>query len=274
MTAAYAGLPRPYARAVGCGPGVVCLHANASTSGQWRALMERLAARHQVLAPDLYGAGRSPEWTQGRDLMLADEAAFIEPVLDAAGPAPVTLIGHSYGAAVALKTALLHPQRIGALALYEPTLFALIDAAGPPPNDADGIRHTVQRAGALLDAGLENEAAECFIDYWMWPGAWRAMPEERKPLLAAAVRNVRRWGATLFNEPAPLAEWSRLDIPVLYMMGRRSTASARGVARLLTPVLPRVEVLEFESLGHMGPVTHADEVNRAIDLFLTKVAPG
>ena len=31
----------PFFREAGTGPGVVCLHANASTSGQWRGLMER-----------------------------------------------------------------------------------------------------------------------------------------------------------------------------------------------------------------------------------------
>ena len=35
-------LSNPFFREVGSGPGVVCLHANASTSGQWRPLMETL----------------------------------------------------------------------------------------------------------------------------------------------------------------------------------------------------------------------------------------
>ena len=59
-----------------------------------------------------------------------------------------------------------------------------------------------------------------------------------------------------------------LDIPVLYMTGRRSTASAHGVAKRLAKALPRVEVLELEKLGHMGPITHPDVVNEAIARFL------
>jgi pimeloyl-ACP methyl ester carboxylesterase len=39
-----------------------------------------------------------------------------------------TLVGHSYGAAVALIAALATPGRVRAMALYEPTLFALLDA--------------------------------------------------------------------------------------------------------------------------------------------------
>jgi pimeloyl-ACP methyl ester carboxylesterase len=52
----------PYFREVGTGPGVVCLHSNASSSAQWRSLMDSLAPTYHVLAPDLYGAGKSPDW--------------------------------------------------------------------------------------------------------------------------------------------------------------------------------------------------------------------
>ena len=44
--------PEPFVREAGTGRGVVCLHANASTSAQWRGLMERLAPRFHVLAVD------------------------------------------------------------------------------------------------------------------------------------------------------------------------------------------------------------------------------
>jgi pimeloyl-ACP methyl ester carboxylesterase len=54
------------------------------------------------------------------------------------------------------------------------------------------------------------------------------------------------------------------------MTGKRSTASAHGVAKLLTAALPRVEVVEFEKLGHMGPLTHPEAVNQAIASFLDK----
>jgi pimeloyl-ACP methyl ester carboxylesterase len=107
--------PEPFCREAGAGPGVVCLHANASTSGQWRALMDKLAHNFHVLAPDLYDAGKSPQWPSDRVIRLSDETALIEPVLERAGP-PLALVGHSYGAAVALIAALQNPGRIGALA--------------------------------------------------------------------------------------------------------------------------------------------------------------
>ena len=47
-------------REAGAGRGVVCLHARASSSAQWRPLMDRLASRFRTLAADLYGSGQSP----------------------------------------------------------------------------------------------------------------------------------------------------------------------------------------------------------------------
>ena len=92
-------------REAGTGNAVVCLHASASSSAQWRPLMDRLAGRFHTLAADLYGSGRSPAWPGERPLWLADEVALLEPVFEAAGPR-FHLVGHSYGGAVALRAAL------------------------------------------------------------------------------------------------------------------------------------------------------------------------
>src|SRR4029453_18826036 len=98
-----------------------------------------------------------------------------EPVLGRAG-SPLALVGHSYGAAVALIAALADPGRIRAMALYEPTLFALLDGEAPAPNEAEGIRTVVAAAGLALDAGDEDAAAERFIDYWMGTGSGAPPP--------------------------------------------------------------------------------------------------
>ena len=120
-------LPVPFFREVGSGPGVVCLHSNASTSSQWQKLMEFLAPKFHVLAADSFGAGKSPAWPTDRPVSLQDEVALLEPVFVRAGD-PYVLVAHSYGAAVALIAAVLQPHRIRILALYEPMLFALLDA--------------------------------------------------------------------------------------------------------------------------------------------------
>lgn len=257
----------PHCREAGSGPGVVCLHSNASSSAQWRGLMDRLSPQHRVLAPDAYGAGKSPDWASDRVIALQDEVDFIEPVLARAGE-PFALVGHSYGAAVALMAALARPGRVRALVLYEPTLFSLVDALQPPPNGADGIRQAVAAAGAALDAADADAAAGHFIDYWMGPQSWAATPAHRKPPIVESIVNVRRWAHALTTERTPRDAFAALDMPVLYLLGGSSPASAHAVAHALVPVLPRVRVQEFPGLGHMAPVTHPDIVNDAIARFL------
>lgn len=252
-------------REAGEGPGVICLHANASTSGQWRGLMEELAPRFRVLAPDACGAGQGPAWPAGHSLRT--EVALLEPVFARAGR-PCCLVGHSYGGAVALLAAVLHPERVRAVAVYEPTLLALVDAQGPPPNGVDGIRQVGRAAAAAAAAGDADTAARLFIDFWMGPGAWDAMPANRKPAVAQSVRNVAGWWRALSTDPTPLAAFGALAVPVLYMVGGRSPESAHAVARVLVPALRNVQVLRFEALGHMGPITHPAQVNAEIVRFL------
>jgi pimeloyl-ACP methyl ester carboxylesterase len=201
---------------------------------------------------------------------LADEAALIEPLLDAAD-GPVALVGHSFGGAVALMAALANPGQVRAIAIYEPTLFWLINAESPAPNAADGIRNACRDSARALDEGDADGGAERFIDYWMGAGAWAATPERRRPSIVQAVGNIRRWDHALTNETTTLAAFGALDMPVLLMTGGRSTASAHGAARLLASALPRVETVTFDALGHMGPVTDPEPVNAAIRRFLERV---
>lgn len=261
---------QPFVREAGAGPAVVCIHANASTPGQWRGLMELLARSHHVLAPDSYGSGKTADWPSDRVIRLQDEIDLLELVFARAGES-FTLVGHSYGAAIALLAALRYPRRVRALVLYEPTLFAVVDARQSPPNGVDGIRNAVLAAGAALDAGDQDLAARHFIDFWMGTGSWEATPAPRKPPIAGSVVNVRRWSHALFTEPTPVEAFAALDVPVLYMVGEDSPESAHAVSHVLLPVLSRVEVIRFPGLGHMAPLTHPEVVNAEIARFLDEV---
>jgi pimeloyl-ACP methyl ester carboxylesterase len=229
--------------------------------------MDRLGCRYRTLAADLYGSGKSPTWAAGRPLSLADEVTLIEPALAAAG-GRFHLIGHSYGGAVALAAACARPERIESLVLFEPVLFSLLVAEDPEQAAAREITAVRDDTVAALERGDAHGSGERFVDYWMQPGAWAAMPAPRREGIAGLMRSVQaEWGA-LFLEPTPLATFADLDVPVLYLTGSASPASVRGVARLLTKVLPRVTTVEVAGVGHMAPVTHPDRINALIERHL------
>jgi pimeloyl-ACP methyl ester carboxylesterase len=159
-----------------------------------------------------------------------------------------------------------------AMALYEPTLFALVEQESPSPNDVDGIRDTVTASVAALEAGDPAGAARYFIDFWMGAGSFDRMPERVQAATAESVRNIQGWKDALFDEPTPLQAFAALQAPVLLMVGSKSPLSSRAVAQRLSRVLPRVELVELDGLGHMGPITHPDKVNQLIGRFLERHA--
>lgn len=257
----------PHFREAGSGRSVVCLHANAGSSAQWRGLMELLAIDHHVFAPDLYGAGKSLDWESPSEIALDDEVRFIEPVL-ALAEKPFCLVGHSYGGAVALIAALRDPGRVRALVLYEPTLFSVVANHRLPAGSVQGIQDAVSASSRALAEGDREGAAGHFIDYWMGAGSWQATPPARRGPIADAVVNVRRWRHALFTEPTTLGALSALHMPILYLLGGKSPESAQAVARQLLPVLHNVRVVHGAGWGHMAPITHAEAVNSEIAAFV------
>jgi pimeloyl-ACP methyl ester carboxylesterase len=229
--------------------------------------MEALAPKYHVIAPDSYGAGKTPH--PGRKVTLRDEVELLEPVFAKAGDR-FSLVGHSYGGAIALVAALKQPQRVRALALYEPTLFALVEQESSSPNDVDGIRNAADDAIALVRARDPAGAARRFIDFWMGGESFDRMPERNREAIIASIVSIEAWKEALFGEPTPLAAFARLNVPVLLITGSRSPLSSRAVTQRLRRVLPHAEVTELEGLGHMGPVTHPQPVNDAIRRFLER----
>ena len=256
-----------YVREAGVGDPVICIHASASSSAQWRPLTASLSSRYRTLAVDLYGSGRSPNWPGNRPLTLADEVALLEPVFAGAGQR-VHLIGHSYGGAVALKMALTHPEWLASVIVFEPVLFSLLLAEDPDQPAAREIRAVRDETTAAVDRGDLAAAGARFIDYWMGADAWAAMPDARRDTVAGLMRCVKGQWHAAFEEATPLHAFAELDVPVLCLVGANSPASSRSVARLLVKTLPRVTEVELEDVGHMGPVTHPDRVNALIEHHL------
>lgn len=235
-------------------------------------MLDQLAPDFRVLAPDMFGAGRGSPWPQNAAVTLSDEVARLEPVFTSAGK-PFSLVGHSYGGAVALIAAPQNPGRLRNIVVFEPALFSVLEEAGPGQEPFGGIARAVADADAFVKAGDRDAAAERFIDYWMGSGAWAAIPEERRGPISDSIHDASGWLTALSREPTPSGEFRSLDVPVLYLVGTRSPSSSRGVADLITSVLPNVEVVELDGLGHMEPVTHPQIMNQAIARLLHESGP-
>lgn len=112
-----------------------------------------------------------------------------------------------------------------------------------------------------------------FIDYWMGEGAYVTKPEAQRIAIEDAIVHAQGWLHALLKEPTPLVAFRALKMPVLLMQGSETTDSARAVAALLAKTLPHVKTVTFDTLGHMGPITHPLPVNAAIDAFLLQNHP-
>lgn len=253
---------------------VLLLHSSASSARQWDALAERLRGRWNVQAIDLHGHGTRPDWPgAGPDdasFTLADDAALAEPLLHGAGR--VHLVGHSYGAAVALKLATLRPGRVASLVAFEPVLFRwLMDDAAADAASGEPALAVLRIAGAIDDDLARGDAAAAgqrFVDFWSGPGAWAALPPQRRQAVAARMGAVQRHFDAVLGDPALRTAIPRLRMPLLFLGGAHSVGAARRVAELLRQALPQATHETLPAMGHMGPLTHAAVFNRRVEQFL------
>jgi pimeloyl-ACP methyl ester carboxylesterase len=264
--------------AAGAGDTVLLLHATASAGTQWQPLAETLRPGWRLLAPDLYGYGESDPWPGHGPFALAEEVALAEAVLAHAGRdrGPIHLIGHSYGAAVALRFAVQQPERLLSLTLIEPVAFHLLREESLPAN-----RHLfadVRKLAALVSnaaaSGDYRRAMARFVDYWNGKGAWRRARPELQAALARQTPKVALdfWAAT--TEATPRAAYERIAVPTLILAGGCSPRPTRRIAELLAETLPASRLQSIEGAGHMLPLTHRDAANAAVLAHLLRNKAG
>src|SRR5436190_1114643 len=102
-------------RRAGWGPVILLLHGVAGSSETWVPVIEQLADRYTIVAPDLIGHGESAK-PRG-DYSLGAFASGLRDLLQAIGHDSVTVVGHSLGGGIAMQMAYQFPERCERLVL-------------------------------------------------------------------------------------------------------------------------------------------------------------
>jgi pimeloyl-ACP methyl ester carboxylesterase len=97
----------------GAGRPMILLHGGLMSGEMFGPILPSLAERHQVIAVDLQGHGRTADIDRPIDIrLMADDIAAL---IDHLGLEKPDVVGYSLGGGVALLTALKYPEKVGKL---------------------------------------------------------------------------------------------------------------------------------------------------------------
>jgi pimeloyl-ACP methyl ester carboxylesterase len=246
-------------------PLAVCLHTSASSGRQWQELAATLEGRIRTITPDLVGYGKGDRYRRGSRFHLDQEVQNVLRQIKAEtgkDNGPLHLVGHSYGAAVALQIALTYPERVASLTLYEPAQFLLLFADGL--NSPEGREILALRK--FMHENMKSpigrwSVAKKYIDYWSGEGSWNKMSFLRQRALASLMPKVAAEFEAILSANVSAADFADLNMPVRLILGSETHATARKVTEVLNAVLPNVELVTVDGAEHMAPATQADNIN-------------
>jgi len=251
-------------------PCVVLLHASLSTGRQWRPVERALSTEFRVLAPDLMQPGPPP----GGDAVpysVALEADAVVARIDGRYGAgtPFHLVGHGFGAVVALEVARRHAPRVQRVALYEPTCFNRL----ADPADREFVQRVARAVELLVARGLPEGAARMYHDFWHGPGAFDALDAPARNALAdGAAKLVLELRATA-PDSGCVRDCAGIEAPVRLLGGARSFVITRRVLEGLAAVLKAASIGWIDA-DHTGPVTEPARFLAALNAFLAPPATG
>lgn len=240
---------------------VIALHSSASNGGQWAMLANDLEGRFCVHAPNLPGYGKNCLTADTSKTGLASAAsAVITEILQY--NRPVHLIGHSNGGAIALKVAMLRPDLIKSLALYEPCMFHLL--RNGDHTDKDLFAEITAISDALkagCNVGNAEPGMRSFLDFWNGAGSWDRLPDQAKRKFSAIAGSVVSDFTRVFCEDWDIDQLKGLTMPTLFLMGMDSPQIAQRITGLVCNAMPGAQLALLPGLGHMAPVTDPEWVN-------------
>jgi pimeloyl-ACP methyl ester carboxylesterase len=240
---------------------VLLLHGQPGAARDWDRVIAALGNRARPIAIDRPGWNGASE---ARD--LAGNARAAIDALDASGIDRATIVGHSFGGAVACRLAVDHTARVAGLVLVAPAAnVASLDAidralAAPVLGDlgsallvgvpALALRSRPTRGLIARGLNLSDEHLQAVGHAFRRRSALRAFAVEQRSLIR--------------DLPGLEARLPSLDVPTTVMIGTRDVIVPIDAARQLTDRIPHAELVEIPRAGHLLPLRHADEVADAI----------
>jgi pimeloyl-ACP methyl ester carboxylesterase len=240
----------------GAGPPVLLVHGlSVSTEINWTAtgILDSLATRYTVIAPDLRGHGGSDKPREP----AAYGKRFVEDLvrlLDHLGVERAHVVGYSMGGGITLRLLASHPDRVAS---------AVIGGAGWRPVEA-GPPPVVLEWLPRLDAAARGEMTVSDALGGPVRAAWgpglRAALDRNEPAALAAV--IRGGAGLAVSEP----ELRGNRVPVLAVLGEQDELVRADVERL-AGVWPDLEVVRIPGTDHFS-VLNDPRLPRALLRFL------
>ncbi len=243
---------------------ILLMHGTGSSLHAWEGWVTALKDRRRVITVDLPGyglTGPSPDGVYGG----ARDIAFVVALLDKLGVQRATLGGNSLGAAVALRTALAHPDRVEKLILVDggysvpPTSMPIGFRLLRIPGVGWLMQHTLPRF--LVEQGMRNvwgdpsKITPAMID--------RAVELTQREGNRAAI--VARFMQRRFGTPPRYAD---VKVPTLILWGGRDRLIPREAADALHGAIAGSTLVVFDGLGHAPEEEDPQATVDAVKTFL------
>lgn len=262
----------------GDGPPLVLLHGNGAMVEDFQisGLTDRAARNFRVIAFDRPGFGHSNR-PRGTDWTPAAQARLISIALARMGVSQAIVLGHSWGALVAMTLALDNPRLVQGLVLVSgyfyqsPRLDAQLVRLVAQPGLEDVLSYTISPLlGRMLWTPIMSEVFgpdDMPAQFARFPEALALRPSQ----LRAATEEV-----ALLNTGAAALEGrlNRLAVPVAIVVGGGDhLIDPRTQSIRLHQDLPQSTLRLIPGGGHMVHQTAPDDVMAAIDEVGRKVYP-
>ncbi len=244
----------PHVTTLGKGPHrTLALHCSLAHCAAWAGLAGHLGQEATFIAPDMPSHGRSADWDGTSD--FAD--TVYQMALDTLDAEPMDVIGHSFGAVVALRLAIAVPERVRSLTLVEPVFFAV--AQRDAPETMIDIDARFAPFADAMKSGDRAEATRLFNGIWGDGSKWDTLSERSRTAMIRAIPMIPATHGFLYNDDAGMLAPGILDcvaMPVLLIRGATSPDAINAINEGLMTRLTNAAHVVIKGAGHMAPISH------------------